>query len=296
MSGDGQDGDEDGLVYHVDGELVPAGEASVSVRDRGFMYGDAGFETVRVYGGTPFEWGAHADRLRRTCETLGFADALPPAAELRERVVETVEANGFADAYAKLSVTRGVQPGKLTPGERVDPTIVVIASELPRGGVDGERVWDQPASVRTVETRRMPDAAIPSHVKTHDYLNGILARLELDGEDEALLLSTDGHVTEGTTSNVFFVADGTLATPTTDLPLLAGVTRDVVFELARETGIPVETGRYAPADLAAADEVFLTNSTGEVWPVTALDGTAFEVGPVTRRLREAFDERVETLY
>ena len=130
------------LLFHVDGKLVPVAEATVNVRDRGFMYGDAAFETLRVYGGAPFEWEAHADRLRRTCGTLGFADALPPAEDLRGRVVETVTANDLSDAYAKLSVTRGVQPGKLTPDKAVDPTIVVFISPLPRGGVDGERVWN----------------------------------------------------------------------------------------------------------------------------------------------------------
>jgi branched-chain amino acid aminotransferase len=282
--------------YHVDGELVESEEATVSVRDRGFMYGDAAFETLRVYGGTPFEWEAHADRLRRTCETLGFVDALPSGETLRDRVVETVEANALSEAYARLSVTRGVQPGKLTPRKRVDPTVVVVVSPLPRSGVDGENVWDEPARVRTVETRRIPDAAVPASAKTHNYLNGILARLELDGADEPLMQSVDGHVTEGATSNVFWVTDGTLTTPTTDLSLLPGITRNVVLELAREAAVPVETGRYEPADIADADEVFLTNSTWEVRPVETLDGTTFETGPVTRQLQERFDRRVERLY
>jgi branched-chain amino acid aminotransferase len=282
--------------YHVDGELVESEDATVSVRDRGFMYGDAAFETLRVYGGTPFEWEAHADRLRRTCETLGFADALPAAATLRDRVTETVAANDLPDAYARLSVTRGVQPGKLTPGAEVEPTVVVVVSPLPRGGVDGEHVWDEPARVRTVETRRIPDAAVPASAKTHNYLNGILARLELAEEDEALLRSVDGHVTEGATSNVFWVADGTLTTPTTELSLLPGITRDVVLDLAREAEIPVETGRYEPAALTDSEEVFLTNSTWEIRPVGTLDGPSFETGPVTQRLQELFDQRVERLY
>ena len=285
-------------TYHVDGTLVPASEATVNVRDRGFMYGDAAFETLRAYGGTPFEWESHIDRLTRSCELLGFGEAVPPAADLRERVDETLAANDLRDAYVKLSVTRGVQPGKLTPGETVDPTVVVMVSGLPRGGVDGERVWDGPARVRTVETRRAPEAALPSSAKTHNYLNGILARLELrdTDADEALMRSLDGFLTEGATSNLFVVVDGVLTTPAADLPLLPGITRGVVLELAGEADIPVETGRYDSAIFDRADEVFVTNSTWEVRPVTRVDDRPFERGPVTTRLQKLFDQRVETLY
>ena len=285
-------------VAHVDGELVPVSEATVNVRDRGVMYGDAAFETLRVYGGEVFRWGAHARRLARSCETLGFGAACPDPAELRARVEETLAANECTDAYVRLSVTRGVQPGKLTPDEAVDPTVVVLVRELPRGGSAGERVWTRPARVRTVETRRVPDDALPSDAKTHNYLNGILARLELrdSDADEALMRTQEGILTEGATSNLFFVREGTLCTPTAELSLLPGVTREVVLECAREAGIPVETGRYEPAALESADELCLTNSTWEVRPVTSVDGRELSVGPVTRRLQALYDERVDALY
>jgi branched-chain amino acid aminotransferase len=284
-------------TYHVDGKLVPAGEATVDVRDRGFLYGDAAFETVRVYGGDVFEWEAHADRLARTCRTLGFEEALPPRDDLRERVLETAAANDLTDAYARLSITRGVQPGKLTPAPRVDPTIVVIVADLPRGGTGGESVWEEPATLRTVQRRRPPDAALPAGAKTHNYLTGVLARLELQDADadadETILRDTDGHVTEGATSNLFFVDGGTLKTPSSSLPLLPGVTRSVVLELARAEGFPVETGRYGVSDLRAADEVFATNTTWEVRPVTDVDGATPQAGPMTKLLARLFDERVE---
>jgi len=284
-------------TYHVDGKLVPAGEATVDVRDRGFLYGDAAFETVRVYGGDVFEWEAHADRIARTCRTLGFEEAMPPRDDLRDRVLETAAANDLTDAYARLSVTRGVQPGKLTPAPRVDPTVVVIVADLPRGGTEGESVWEDPATLRTVQQRRPPDAALPAGAKTHNYLTGVLARLELRDAaadtDEAILRDTDGHVTEGATSNLFFVDSGTLKTPSSSLPLLPGVTRSVVLELARQEGFPVETGRYGVSDLRAADEVFATNTTWEVRPVTDVDGATLEVGPMTRLLARLVDERVE---
>ncbi|MEF8756804.1 MAG: aminotransferase class IV [Halobacteriales archaeon] len=280
------------MRYHVDGDLVPADEATVSVRDRGFMYGDAAFETLRAYGGSVFEWEAHADRLRRTCDAIGLDHGLPDD-DLRERVRETLAANDLDDAYVKLSITRGVQPGKLSPGAAVDPTVVVIVSELPRGGVDGADVWDGPATVETVPTRRIPDEAIPSGAKTHNYLNGILARLDLHDADEALVRDTDGRVAEGATSNVFFVREDGLHTPTTDGPLLPGITRERVLELAREEEIPVHTGWYDPADVREATEAFLTNTTWEIRPVQTVDGIEIGGGPVTELLRTRFNRLVE---
>ena len=293
------DADEAERYYHVDGDLVPAAEATVSVDDRGFRYGDAAFETLRVYGGTIFEWDAHCERLERTCEALALEHGLA-AEDLRERVDATLAANDLDDAYVRLSITRGVQPGKLTPRPEVDPTVVVYAKPLPRGGLEGASVWDEPATVRTVETRRTPDEALPAGAKTHNYLNGILARTELRAEgddragaDEALMRDLEGRVAEGATSNLFFVRDGTLYTPSTDGPVLPGITRAVVLELAAEDGIPVREGRYDLADVRAADEAFLTNRTWELRPIAALDGTEIGGGPITDRLSRLYDERVE---
>ncbi|MGZ0748035.1 aminotransferase class IV [Haloparvum sp. AD34] len=302
------DADEAALRFNVDGEVVPADEATVDVRDRGFMYGDAAFETMRAYGGDVFRWEAHADRLRNTCETLQLDHGLSDAT-LRSRIDETLAANDLAEAYVKLSISRGVQPGKLDPDPDVDPTVVVYVSPLPRGGVDGEAVWDGPATLQTTKTRRASDRAIPSDAKTHNYLNGILARLELrtSDADEALMLDDDGHVAEGATSNLFFVDGTALRTPSLDGPVLPGITRDVVIDLAAKEGIPVEEGQYAPADVREADEVFLTNSTWEIRPVTTVDGIDVgpepaagsdgddnQIGPVTKLLSRLFDERIET--
>ncbi|WP_136718116.1 aminotransferase class IV [Halorientalis salina] len=284
--------------YHVDGEIVPADDATVSVRDRGFMYGDAAFETLRAYGGDVFRWPAHEARLRRTCETLGFAEAVPE--DLRERVRETLAANDLDDAYVRLSVTRGVQPGKLTPDPDVDPTIVVVVTELPRGGVSGTKPWDDPAVVQTVRTRRTPSEAVPADAKTHNYLNGIHARLELRraatdefAADEALIRTTDGAIAEGATSNVFFVDGGVLKTPSDDCDILPGVTRDTVIDLAQGEDFEIEAGRYEVEDLREADEAFLTNTTWEVRPIDSVDGIDVGSGPMTQLLGRLFDERVE---
>ncbi|EMA45259.1 aminotransferase class IV [Halobiforma nitratireducens] len=288
----------DDPLYHVDDDLVPASEATVSVDDRGFRYGDAAFETLRAYGGTVLDWERHVERLEATCETLSLEHGLS-SADLRSRIDETLEANDLEDAYVRLSITRGVQPGKLTPQSEVDPTVVIYVKPLPRGGLEGETVWGEPATVHTVETRRIPDEAIPASAKTHNYLNGILARAELrraDGTvraDEALMCDLEGHVAEGATSNLCFVRDGTLHTPTTDGPVLPGITRETVRELASETGVPVREATYGLADVLEADEAFLTNRTWELRPVATLDGEPIGGGPVTDRLARLYDERVE---
>jgi len=281
------------MMYHVDGELVPAEEATVSVEDRGFQYGDAVFETMRAYGGSVFEWAAHAERLAGSCETLGIDHGLSDA-ELQSRIQETLAANDLADAYVKLSISRGVQEGKLTPRETADPTVVVIVKELPRGGVEGVDVWDGPATVQTTKTRRVPDSALPADAKTHNYLNGILARRELvEGADEALLRDAEGDVAEGAASNLFFVGEDGIHTPSLDGPVLPGITREVVIELADEADIPVYTGSYAPDDVRNAEEAFLTNTTWELRPIESVDGIEVGGGPVTNLLSRLFDQRVE---
>lgn len=298
-------------LYHVDGELVPASEATVSVDDRGFRYGDAAFETLRAYGGSIFEWEAHADRLEASCEILALDHGLSRET-LRSRIDETLAANDLRDAYVRLSITRGVQPGKLTPDPVVEPTVVIWVKPLPRGGVDATPVWDGPATVRTVETRRVPDVAVPARAKTHNYLGAILARLEgrtvergsgstaggadTAGDappDEVLMLDTDGYLAEGATSNVFVVEDGVLTTPTTEGPVLPGITRRVVLDLADDLDIATRETRAESETLDTADEVFLTNTTWELRPVRRVDGRQFDTGPVTNRLRERFDELVE---
>ncbi|WP_255197358.1 aminotransferase class IV [Halorarius litoreus] len=285
------------MQYHVDGALVSREAATVSVEDRGFRYGDAAFETCRAYGGEVFAWDRHVRRLRNTCETLGMPDAVPD--DLAVRVAETLDANDLDDAYVRVSVTRGVQPGKLTPQKEVDPTVVVVVKPLPRGGLDGERIWDDPAVVQTVKTRRVPSSAIPADTKTHNYLNGILARLELRRvsnagyqPDEALMRDLDGTLQEGTTSNVFFVDDGVLKTPSRG-ELLPGITRELVLELAADESFPVETGTYGLDDVRDADEAFLTNTTWEIRPIQQVDGLKVGGGPITALCQRLYDERVE---
>jgi branched-chain amino acid aminotransferase len=281
-------------TYHVDGELVPADEATVSVHDRGFAYGDAVFETVRVYGGEPFRWESHLDRLDASCEALSLP--LPVSrATLRERVAETLRANDCEEAAVKLSISRGVDTRGLTPPDDPDPTVVITLSPLSPGGTDGERTWDEPARLQTTKTRAVPDRVIPAAAKTHNYLPQILARLETRVSDatEALLLDADGKVAEAATANVWFVADDALRTPSLDGPILPGITRETVLDIAEAEGIPVEAGTYEPDDLRSADEAFLTSSIREVKPVATVDGVEVGGGPVTSLVGRLYDAQVE---
>ncbi|MDH5021569.1 aminotransferase class IV [Halobacterium rubrum] len=281
------------MRYHVDGDLVADDDATVNVRDRGFQYGDAVFETLRAYGGQTFAWAAHYRRLGATSDALGIDHGLD-AADLRSRVHETLAANDLTDAYVRLSISRGVQSGRLTPSGDLDPTVVVVVEPLPRGGVDGERVWNAPAVVESTDVRPPADATVPSTAKTHNYLPGILARLDVSEDtDEALFVDDDGHLTEGATSNLFFVDDGVLYTPSGDLDLLPGVTRWAVSELAADLGIPVETGHYTLEDLYAADEAFLTNTTWEVRPIVRVDGAAYDTCKVGAALAREYAREVE---
>jgi branched-chain amino acid aminotransferase len=188
----------------------------------------------------------------------------------------------------------------LTPDRAVDPTIVVVVDPLPPGGVDADPSWDGPALLQTVQTRRPPANSLPPEGKTHNYLNGLMARLELrqaatEGApaDEAIVCDIQGAVCEGTTSNLFFVDDGELKTPSADLPLLPGITREIVLDVAREDGFPVSTGRYSPDAFRTADEVFATNSVWGVRPVGTVDGVDLDVGPMTELLQRRYDERVD---
>ncbi|MFC3478489.1 aminotransferase class IV [Halobacterium litoreum] len=280
------------MQYHVNGDLVDESDATVSVRDRGFQYGDAAFETLRAYGGQTFAWPAHANRLSATCDALGIDHGLSDR-DLRSRVHETLAANDLADAYVRLSITRGVQSGRLAPDDDTDPSVVVVVEPLPRGGVDGERIWDVPATARTTDVQAVPDTCVPSVAKTHNYLPGVLARIDAGDADEALLVDDDGHVTEGTTSNVFFVDDGVLHTPSLDLDVLPGITRWAVLEIARDAGIPVEEGHYEPEAFYDADEVFFTNTTWEVRPVAELDDATYTTCRVGAALARQFAREVE---
>ncbi len=267
-------------------ELVPVDEARVPVLDRGFLYGDAVFETVAVYGARPFRLARHLARLAAACRVLGIALPCPPD-EMTRRVERTIEANGLRDGLVRFSLTRGRSSRGLDTRGCREPTFLVLCfpPAPPSGALAREG-----AKVAIAGWRRIPPECLPAGAKTANYLNNVLAHAQAveAGAQEALMLTVDGHVAEGTVSNFFFVDDRErLLTPSLDLGVLPGITREVVIEAAARLGIEVRECRFSPADLEDFGEAFYTNSNVVIMPVAAIGEHRFTVpGRVTRVLRE----------
>ncbi|MFB6124620.1 MAG: aminotransferase class IV [Halanaeroarchaeum sp.] len=279
--------------FDVDGDLVPAHAATVDVRDRGFRYGDAVVEPLRAYGGRIFAWPAHYTRLSRACETLAIDLPLSERA-LRKRVRATLSANDLLDASVELSVTGGRDVGP-EPDRSVDPTVVITVESMPRGGSAGRRPWGHPATLETVAVEQVPDAALPSQVRSHSQLSAVLGYLAADDAvDDVLFRDRDGAVTQTATSAVFLASEGVLRTPSAALSVHPGVRRWFVLQIADELGIPVETGRFGLETVADADEVFVANTRWEIRPVRTIDGATYPVvGPVTEAIGTAFNRLVD---
>jgi branched-chain amino acid aminotransferase len=276
-----------GWVY-VNGRLVDAGSAQVSAFDRGFLYGDGIYETLRVYSGRPFMLEEHWQRMAKGCEVIGLAP--PSMAEVEKAAYMVLEANNLSQAYLRITAARGAT-GRLWHDLASDnPTLMAMAKPLTPP--------DFGPGLRLVVSRFRADEHSPlSSVKQLGILPKILARAEAgrSGADDALFLNTAGRIAEATASNIFWAAAGKLFTPSQACGLLPGVTRSVVISIAAENGIPVAEGEFGLDDLMRADEVFLTSSTWEVAPVRSLNGSDFPLGspgPLTTSISKLYKERV----
>jgi branched-chain amino acid aminotransferase len=277
-------------LVSIDGALSPPGEAKVSVYDRGFLYGDSVFETVRTYGGEPFALADHLARLERSAARVGIAMPIT-AADFGMEIRLAVRAAHNPESYARAMLTRGSGPVGLDPALAGAPLRVVLVEPLEplpaafyRDGI----------AVVTVRTERAADAA--RGAKVGNYLGSLLALKEAKarGAQEALILDAAGRVVEGTTSNVFVVRGGEIVTPPEQASILAGITRAHLIELATDLGRPLRLAELTPADLASADEVFISSSLREVLPVVRVDDRPVaggRPGPVTRALHTAFRVR-----
>ncbi len=280
-----------GTLASIDGRLVPPGAARLSIFDRGFLYGDSIYEVFRTYRGHLFEAEAHLDRLERSGELIGLV--LPvPRGLLLARIERTLAASGNDESYVRLVITRGEGEIGLDPALARNPHVVVIVRPLAPPPPD---VYRDGVEACVVHVRRNLREAVDPAAKTGNYLNSVLAVREARarGAHEALMLDANGRVTEGSSSNVFAVRAGGLATPPLD-GILEGVTRRVVLDLAGQLGLPAAETPLGPEDLFAADELFLTSTTREIVPLVRLDGRAIgsgRPGPVTRRLLAAFRAR-----
>lgn len=279
----------------LNGELVPPEEAKVSVFDHGLLYGDGVFEGIRCYDGLVFCLDEHLERMYAGAERIELKIPLTEVA-FAEAICETIRANGFSNAYVRPVVTRGEGDLGLNPAACLRPTVFIIADGLT---LYPEKYYKEGMDVIFCEARRNDPRAIPPTIKSLNYLNNIIARLEVNRRKagEGIFLNGDGYITEGTADNIFVVRKGRLETPPVEIGALPGVTRRVVMELAARMGIEVAETRFQPDDLAKADECFLTGTGAEVVPVRSIEGKPIgkeTPGPITKRLMEAFREETKT--
>lgn len=281
------------LKIWIDGKLVPKDDAKVSVYDHGLLYGDGVFEGIRVYSGKVFEADAHVRRLYDSAKAIRLEIPYTPA-EFKAAIEQTVKANNFTDCYVRAVVTRGAGYLGLSPTKCPRACAFVIADTIT---MYPEQTYRNGMAVITASVIRNHPNAVPPRVKSLNYLNNILGKIEANdaGVEEAIMLNHLGNVAECTADNIFIVRDGVVATPGTADGILEGITRDVIIRLCKKLDIPCVEKTLQRHDLYIADECFLTGSAAEVIPVTKIDGRVIgkgEPGSVTKQLHGAFHRYV----
>ena len=283
-----------GLTIYLDGEFVPKEEAKISVFDHGLLYGDGVFEGIRAYHGCVFRLEEHVDRLYQGAHTIMLEIPMTKA-EMADVVVKSCAANGIRDGYIRLVVTRGVGDLGLDPRKCPKATVFCIAAEIQ---LYPAVYYEQGLAVITCSTRRNAPQALDPALKSLNYLNNIMAKIETvrAGVPEGIMLSQDGYVAECTGDNIFLVTDGEILTPPLHVGNLGGITRKAVIELCGKEGLSVKEDLFRIHTVYNADEAFLTGTAAELIPVTEVDGRKIgsgKPGPVTDRLRAAFAELVK---
>ena len=277
------------MLIYIDGEFLPKAEAKVSVFDHGLLYGDGVFEGIRSYNGRVFKLDEHLERLYDSAKSIMLE--IPISIEtMEETVLETLRRNNLREAYIRLIITRGVGDLGLDPDKCPKPSIIIIADKIV---LYPQKYYEDGLEIITASVRRNYAEAINPRIKSLNYLNNILAKIEgkQAGTEEVLMLNAEGYVVECTGDNIFWIKNGTLVTPPVHMGILEGVTRNSVIDLAREAGIRVEERVFTRHDLYIADECFLTGTAAEVIPVVKIDRRAIgdgQPGKVTQRLIAAF--------
>ena len=277
------------LKVYLAGKLVDKDDAKISVYDHGLLYGDGIFEGIRAYGGKVFRLEEHVRRLFDSAKAIRLEIPMTPEA-VCAAVYETMRANGFTDCYIRLVVTRGAGYLGLSPVKTSHPQVIVITDKIE---LYPPEMYENGMAVITASTIRNHPNALSPRIKSLNYLNNILAKIEaIDaGVLEAIMLNHEGYVAECTGDNIFVVRDGRVHTPPTHAGILAGVTRAVIFELCAKTGTPIFETNLTRHDVYTADEVFLTGTAAEVISVTSVDKRSIgsgKTGPVTRKLMAEF--------
>ncbi|MCF6313041.1 MAG: branched-chain-amino-acid transaminase [Verrucomicrobiales bacterium] len=280
---------------YIDGKLCDEADAKVSVFDHGLLYGDGVFEGIRFYNGRVFKLKAHIDRLFDSAKAIQLTVSLSHE-EVTQAVMDTIRANGLRDGYVRLLVTRGVGSLGLNPFLCEKSSVIIIASKI---ALYDEEKYQQGLTVVTCGTRRPAPAALSPSVKSLNYLNNIMAKIEAinAGAEEGVMLNEQGFVAECTGDNVFVVKDHIIYTPPVTAGGLNGITRRIVMDLAREEGFELREQDLTRYELYTADEFFLSGTAAEVVPVATYDGRIIgegKPGPITLRLMEFFRELTQT--
>jgi len=281
------------MKIYLDGRLVDEADAKVSVFDHGLLYGDGVFEGIRLYGGNVFRLDEHLERFEYSAKAI-LLDMPLTRKGWSDAICETCRANGLRDGYIRAVVTRGVGDLGLAPWLCSKPSYFVIASKI---SLYPDEHYEKGLAIVTVPTRRIGPAAIPATIKSLNYLNNILGKIEAKqaGALEGIMLNEQGFVAEATADNVFIVHKGEMLTPASSHGALKGVTRSAIVDIAKDLGIPLREANLTRYDLWCSDEFFLTGSGAEVIPVVKLDGRTIgsgAPGPVTKRVLAEFRKRV----
>ena len=277
------------MQIFLNDRMVPEQEAVVSVFDHGFLYGDGIYETMRAYDGKVFMLGRHIERLARSAALIRLH--IPEPQMIMDAVYAAMAANGLKSAYIRVTVSRGKGPVGLDPALCPRPTFVVMAEEFREYP---DTLYTEGVKLIIARTRRNLIEALNPKIKSLNFLNNILAKIEAKerGAYEAIMLNAQGFIAEGTVCNIFFVRDGVLCTPSAEVGVLDGITRELVISLAEKDGIPVKEGRYLPEDICSASEVFFTNTTSEIMPVSQIEDVKYPVGDMTIKLHALYKEEV----
>jgi len=281
------------MRIYLNNKFVDEKKAVISVLDHGFLYGDGVFETLRAYQGRLFRLDEHLKRLIKSAQGLEISipHTLP---EFRRLLHETLLVNHLKNALLRICISRGYGPIGLDPALCRKPTIVIIPRVF-NGYNPGQ--YHDGLKIAIVSVRRTPREVLDPQIKSANFLNNVLAKIQAKRKraDEGLMLAVNGYLTEGSISNLFIVRRGRLYTPTVTLGILAGITRGLVIDLAKQADVTVKETRLRPSDLYKADECFLTNTSMEIMPVAKADGARVgngKPGPVTRLLHEAYQDQV----
>lgn len=282
------------MKVYIDGKFYDQARAKISVFDHALLYGDGVFEGIRAYHGRVFKLREHVDRLYSSAKAILLTIPLTPD-EMSQAVVETCRKNKLRDAYIRLVVTRGEGSLGLNPHTCRRPSVIIIAGTIQ---LYPKELYAKGMAIITVPTVRNLHSALSPAIKSLNYLNNILAKIEAQngGCEEAVMLNAEGYVSECTGDNLFMVKQGRLLTPPLSAGALYGITRQTVLDLATEDGIPVGEPNLTRYDLFNADEIFLTGTGAEIIPVTMLDGRVIgsgKPGPVTLQLRQRYHALTE---